>query len=82
MSFNSCFCFLYSSLTRSPEVAKGHTDANATTRLTAAKDAASDKVHEKKHDVSFIMFPPSVLVLRTPANTAFVQTKSDVYANK
>ncbi|KAF6231080.1 hypothetical protein HO173_010780 [Letharia columbiana] len=32
------------------EVAKGHTDANATTRLTAAKDAASDKVHEKKHD--------------------------------
>ncbi|KAF6221918.1 hypothetical protein HO133_001886 [Letharia lupina] len=32
------------------EVAKGHTDANATTRLTAAKDAASDKIDEKKHD--------------------------------
>ena len=33
------------------EIAKGHTDASATTRATAAKDAMSDKVDEKKHDV-------------------------------
>ncbi|CAF9905350.1 MAG: hypothetical protein ALECFALPRED_000228, partial [Alectoria fallacina] len=32
------------------EVAKGHTNASATTRLTAAKDMASDKLDEKKHD--------------------------------
>ncbi|CAF9932577.1 Glucose-repressible protein [Imshaugia aleurites] len=32
------------------EIAKGHTNAGATTRLTAAKDAVSDKVDEKKHD--------------------------------
>ncbi|KAM0799905.1 glucose-repressible protein Grg1 [Usnea florida] len=32
------------------EIAKGHTDASATTRLTAGKDAISDKVDEKKHD--------------------------------
>ncbi|NRK29873.1 glucose-repressible protein Grg1, partial [Salmonella enterica subsp. enterica serovar Typhi] len=32
------------------EIAKGNTDANATTRLTAGKDAISDKLDEKKHD--------------------------------
>ena len=35
------------------EIAKGHTDASATTRLTAGKDAISDKLDEKKHDVSY-----------------------------
>ena len=36
------------------EVAKGHTNASATTRMTAAKDALSDKVDEKKHDVRYL----------------------------
>ncbi|KAL9076138.1 MAG: hypothetical protein Q9161_001185 [Pseudevernia consocians] len=39
------------------EIAKGHTNANATTRLTAAKDAVSDKVDEKKHDVGSSFLP-------------------------
>lgn len=53
---------VYPKLTRHPEVAKGHTNASATTRLTAAKDAASDKVDEKKHDVGYFLLlspPPS-----------------------
>ncbi|KAK0508581.1 hypothetical protein JMJ35_008857 [Cladonia borealis] len=32
------------------EIAKGHTNAGASTRMTAAKDALSDKVDESKHN--------------------------------
>ncbi|KAL2049365.1 hypothetical protein ABVK25_010375, partial [Lepraria finkii] len=32
------------------EIAKGHTNASATTRMTAAKDAISDKIDESKHN--------------------------------
>ena len=48
---------LLNAKTTPPEVAKGHTNANATTRLTAAKDAVSDKVDEKKHDVRPVHLP-------------------------
>ena len=41
------------------EIAKGHTDASASTRMTAAKDAVSDKIDEQKHDVSLPTNYPS-----------------------
>ncbi len=53
-------------LTQRVEIAKGHTDANATTRLTAAKDAVSDKVDEKKHDVRPIHYYPSPVFMDYP----------------
>lgn len=59
------------------EIAKGNTNANATTRATAAKDMVSDKFDEKKHDVCITSTQP-----RAPTLTLEFQTKSDVYANK
>ena len=57
----------------SSEVAKGHTDASATSRLTAAKDAASDKVDEKKHDVRLhLSSQPLSLSLSFPLSSSFL----------
>ena len=42
-------------LTPSSEIAKGHTNAGASTRMTAAKDAVSDKIDESKHNVCNIV---------------------------
>ena len=38
-------------ITSLSEIAKGHTDASVTTRMTAAKDAVGDKIDESKHNV-------------------------------
>ena len=62
---------LYSGLIQELEIAKGHTDASATTRLTAGKDAISDKVDEKKHDVSYSSAFPTSKPLRAPLRCRF-----------
>ena len=70
----------YWTLTPSSEIAKGHTNAGASTRMTAAKDALSDKVDESKHNVcniSLLNLSPYIVLM-----IILLQTKADVYANK